>query len=175
MKKIYFILFVTINAMSDLSAQTENKHFTRQITETGSSYFLPVGETNEVVKKGEALLDVSLSVNVRWTEQCIVKPFQELIDAGVFSKQRMQELEDVEKMNIELYFDETGIVEFVCFWLYKEERSLLTDDEMLAICNKYKGVKFDLSSINVLKTTTGSKAQFYVPILFEIPFKDLEY
>lgn len=174
MKIQLFILFLALSNI--LFAQTETEHFTCQISKTGSVYFFPKQEKNEIIHKGEGLLDLSAyHGNLSWHQDTEVKPFQELIDNGTFTKQRMQELEKEESIRIKSYFDETGIVKYVCFWLPKGEKTLLTDKEMYAIYQQYKTVKYDISKAKVIKTETGSKTQFYVPILFKIPFEDLKY
>lgn len=176
MKNLFTTLLLLIGCSISLVAQTDTKHFTCQISETGSTYFFPKQETNEILKKGEGLLDLSAyHGNLTWHQDNEVKPFQELINNKTFTKQRMQELEKGENIRIKSYFDETGIIKYVCFWLPKGKKTLLTDEEMYAIYKQYKGVKYDISKAKVIKTETGLKNQFYVPILFGIPFEDLKY
>lgn len=176
MKNLFTTLLLLIGCTTSLTAQTDTKHFTCQISETGSTYFFPKQETNEILKKGEGLLDLSAyHGNLNWHQDNEVKPFQELINNRTFTKQRMQELEKGENIRIKSYFDETGIVKYVCFWLPKGKKTLLTDEEMYAIYKQYKGIKYDISKAKVIKTETGLKNRFYVSILFGIPFEDLKY
>lgn len=133
----------------------------------------PKKEVNRVLSKGMAILYYSSYHEKPWYDDAIVKPFQELIDSGVFSAKRMRELEKGDQTRIEVFFDETGIVSYVSF--YYTEKTLLTEKELYTICQKYKGVLYDLTYAGVLKSETGSKTVFYCQETFTIPFEDLKY
>lgn len=131
-------------------------------------------DVNELLKKGEAYLEVSHIVDAALTDQYLIKPLQDLVDAGVFSKKRLQELAAEDRTLVLVYFDETGLIQYVSFAIYKTDKVMLTDDEMYAISQKYETVKFDLSDVKVIKTNESS-SQFYVNVIFKIPYRDLKY
>ena len=175
MKKFTFMLMFIIASISYLFGQTETEHFIYEDIETNYFLIKPKGEINKVLDKGRATLWVEDKAKSIYLKK-ILKPFQELIDEGVFSSERMRELKQKEeKITIELYFDETGVVSYVSFAIRKERGTLLTDEELYQIHQKYKTVVFDVAETPVWKSETGSKTSFYCEESFRIPFKDLKY
>lgn len=175
MKKFTLILMFIIASISYLSGQTETEHFIREVIETNYIRIKPKGEINSVLAKGRASLWVEKKAKSIYLKK-ILKPFQELINEGVFSSERMKELKQKEeKIEVELYFDETGIVSYVSFIIRKEKDTLLTDEELYQIHQKYRKVVFDVAETPVNESETGSKTSFYSDESFRIPFDDLKY
>ena len=175
MKKFTLMFMFIIVSINYLFGQKETEHFIYEDIETNYFRIKPKGEINKVLAKGKATLWVGDKALPTYKES-ILKPFQELIDEGVFSSERMRELKQKEeKLRIELYFDETGIVSYVSFVIRKERGTLLTDEELHQVHKKYMGVAFDMTGTPVWKSETGSKTSFYCEESFRIPFKDLKY
>ena len=163
-----------------LLTQTEMEHFIYVPERGGGVSINPKGKVNSVLQKGEVILDFGdykyKKGNIPWYSDAEIKPFQKLIDKGVFSKQRMKELAaGKEPIHISLYFDETGIIKYVHFWLSDGEKTLLTDEELYAIYQAYDGLQYDLSHAKVERSENVSKTVFYCSAFFEIPFEDLKY
>ena len=177
MKKFFLvIIFMLLNAFCFLFAQTETRYFIYEPSKGGGISINPKGETNPILGKGEAVLELGgYNGHIPWHDDARVKPLQKLIDEGILSKQRMKELAGKEPIQIISYFDETGIVKYVRFWLPDGAKSLLTDEELYAICQAYKGVLYDLSHAEVERSETGSKTVFYCSDFFDIPFEDLRF
>lgn len=170
------IAFMVLSMHNTLFVQVETEHFVYVPTKGGGVRINPKNEINPILSKGEAVLDLwGYNGNIPWHDDARVKPLQELIDKGILSKQRMRELAGKEPIRVESYFDETGIVKYVHFWLPNGEKTLLTDEELYAICKAYKGVLYDLSHAKVDRSETGSKTVFYCSDFFDIPFEDLKY
>ena len=74
-----------------------------------------------------------------------------------------------------MYFDETGIVSYVSFIIKKGNDTLLTDEELYQIHQKYKTVVFDVAETPFWKSEKGTPTSFYSDESFRIPFKDLKY
>ena len=175
MKKFTLMFMFIILSINYLFGQTETEHFIYEDISTNLVRIKPKGEVNSVLAKGRAMLWVEEKAKIIYINK-ILKPFQELIDEGVFSSERMEELKQKdEKIRIEMYFDETGIVSYVSFLIHKNEKTLLTDEELCQIQRKYKQVVFDLKETPVWRSQTGSKTRFYSDESFRIPFKDLKY
>ncbi len=175
--RILFLLFVLVfTNVAYMFGQMETEHFVYEPSKGGGISIKPKGEINSILKKGEAILGLSgYNGNIPWHDDARVKPFQKLIDEGLLSKQRMKELAGKEPIQIISYFDETGIVKYVRFWLPDGEKTLLTDEELYAICQGLKGAHYDMSHAEVEMSETGSKTIFYCSDFFDIPFKDLKY
>ena len=107
MKKITLMFMFIIASINYLFGQTETEHFIYEDISTNYIRIKPKGEINSVLAKGYATLWVEEKAKSTYIKY-ILKPFQELIDEGVFSSERMKELKQKdEKIRIELYFDET--------------------------------------------------------------------
>ena len=175
MKKFTFTLMFIIASISCLFGQKETEHFIYEDISTNLICIKPKGEINSVLAKGRAMLWVEEKAKSIYINE-ILKPFQELIDEGVFSSERIEELKQKgEKIRIELYFDETGVVSYVSFIIKKVNGTLLTDEELYQIHQKYRGLVFDLSETPFWKSEKGTPTSFYSDESFRIPFKDLKY
>lgn len=172
MKHILLTLVFVITSTHCLLGQTKSEHFVYKKT-TDVTFIEPKNQVNTLLSKGWGRLEIKRKVN--WDIDVKVKHFQELIDQGVFSKERMKELEENEGIMIRLAFDETGIVSYVSFFLFKENKSILTDKELYCIAQKYTGVLFDLVGIRAFDEIGTPKLFFYTEYSFRIPFKDLKY
>lgn len=169
------LIFIIMN-ISTVFAQVETEHFVYVPEKGGGTRINPKNETNSILSKGQVVLDAGgYNGNIPWHDDARVKPLQRLIDKGILSKQRMRELAGKEPILIESYFDETGIVKYVHFWLPDGVKTLLTDEELYAICQAYKGALYDLSRAKVDISVTGPKTVFYCSDFFQIPFEDLKY
>ena len=174
MKAGLLILITVLVVSINIYGQQDSQYFKYEKIEGGNvTVILPKDEINYAVAKGKAILEHSPDFKL-WHGDVRVKPFQELIDSGVFSKERMRQLEEGDQTVIELTFDETGVISYVSFFFVKEKKSLLTEEELYAICQKYKGVVYELSHTRAF-TETGSATVFYCQDGFYIPFKDLKY
>ncbi len=108
---MFVLLILSANC---LLGQIESKYFVYETTEGNIVLIKPKNKVNTILSKGEALL--GWRELPQWYRDIRVKPFQELIDEGKFSKERMTELKKAEEgICICLYFDETGIVSYVSF------------------------------------------------------------
>ncbi|RGN37220.1 hypothetical protein [Bacteroides oleiciplenus] len=175
MKNIIILFIVVISSITTALGQKTTEHFVYEMQNSGYTYITPKGEVNHVLTKGQAILENDFSYQLPWHDDARVKPFQELIDSGFFSKQRMHELEKSDRTTIEVFFDETGTVSYIHFVIAPKEESLLTDNELYQISQKYKGIIYDMTHVSVVKSETGSKTSFYAYDMFKIPFKDLKY
>ncbi len=150
--------------------QTESQYFVYERPNNGYVIIKPKNEINRILEKGGALLELTsdtrtggalleLTSDTRtsWGECSRVKPLQELVDDGILSKQRILELKKEDKTIIEVFFDETGIVSYVYFWVIPGTKSLLTDQELYDIFKRYKGVKYDMTGVKVIESEKGSK------------------
>ena len=176
MKKITLVFMFIIASINYLFGQTETEHFIYEDVSTNFIRIKPKGEINSVLTKGYATLWVEEKAMSIYLKK-ILKPFQELIDEGVFSSERMKELKQKdEKITIELYFDETGIVSYVSFVFCKEKGTLLTDEELYQIHQKYRKVVFDIAETPFRKSENGgTPTSFHSEESFWIPFEDLKY
>lgn len=156
------------------------KHFTITTDSEGNKTIEPKNEKNKVLEKKLGYLDWNNcweNGTIPQIEKARIIPFQELIDEGVFSSQRMKHLRQyANSFYIIPYMDETGIISYVSFFATPQCKDTLTDAELLAICNKYKGVRYDLSKVYVIKRPGGgTKESFYSSDFFNIPFQSLKY
>ena len=175
MKKFTLMFMFIIVSINYLFGQKETEHFIYEDISTNLICIKPKGEINSVLAKGRAMLWVEKKAKAIYLEK-ILKPFQELINEGIFSSERMEELKQKgEKIRIELYFDETGIVSYVSFIIKKGNDTLLTDEELYQIHQKYKTVVFDVAETPFWKSEKGTPTSFYSDESFQIPFKDLKY
>ena len=175
MKKFTLMFMFIIVSINYLFGQKETEHFIYEDISTNFIRIKPKGEINSVLSKGRAMLWVEKKAKAIYLEK-ILKPFQELINEGIFSSERMEELKQKgEKIRIELYFDETGVVSYVSFIIKKVNGTLLTDEELYQIHQKYRGLVFDLSETPFWKSEKGTPTSFYSDESFRIPFKDLKY
>lgn len=173
MKLQLFILFIALSNI--LFAQTETEHFIFQPAKGGGTLITPKEKTNEILKKGEATLDwLGYDKEIPWHKDVYVKPFQEMINQHIFSSTRMKELEKNANIRICPYFDESGIIKYVEFWLPTNVTTSLTDKELYAIYQAYMGIKYDISFCKAYNDK-GIVTQFYCSDFFEIPFEDLKY
>ena len=175
MKKKLFVLIVFVLSINTVFGQKETSHFIYEKQKSGLIIIKAKNENNSILSKGEAVLTHDLAFKIPWHKESRVKPFQELIDDGTFSKERLQKLRKEDNIRIEVYFDETGVVSFVRFIVGANENTLLTDEELYKITQKYIGVKYDMSHARVYKSETGSKTIFYLSDYFYIPYEDLKY
>ena len=175
MKKFTLMFMFIIVSINYLFGQKETEHFIYEDISTNFIRIKPKGEINSVLSKGRAMLWVEKKAKAIYLEK-ILKPFQELINEGIFSSERMEELKQKgEKIRIELYFDETGVVSYVSFIIKKVNGTLLTDEELYQIHQKYRGLVFDLTETPFWKSEKGTPTSFYSDESFRIPFKDLKY
>ena len=175
MKKFTLMFMFIIVSINYLFGQKETEHFIYEDISTNFIRIKPKGEINSVLSKGRAMLWVEKKAKAIYLEK-ILKPFQELINEGIFSSERMEELKQKgEKIRIELYFDETGVVSYVSFIIKKVNGTLLSDEELYQIHQKYRGLVFDLSETPFWKSEKGTPTSFYSDESFRIPFKDLKY
>lgn len=175
MKKFTLMFMFIIVSINYLFGQKETEHFIYEDISTNFIRIKPKGEINSVLSKGRAMLWVEKKAKAIYLEK-ILKPFQELINEGIFSSERMEELKQKgEKIRIELYFDETGVVSYVSFIIKKVNGTLLTDEELYQIHQKYRGLVFDLTETPFWKSEKGTPTSFYSDESFQIPFKDLKY
>ena len=173
-----FLLFVLVfTNVAYMFGQMETEHFVYN-----------KGDMNVTVSlKGKKHIDTLFpkmdvrleGQGVAWIVNARKKPFQELIDEGVFSKERMQELEKTDdSLNIYVFFDETGIISDVYFSMPIVRKSLLTEKELYCICQKYLGKVYDLTNVVAWddNSLTPKKRKTFLSFdLFNIPFKDLKY
>ena len=90
-------------------------------------------------------------------------------------RNRMQDLKKNANIRIIPYFDESGIISYVEFWLPDNVTTALSDEELHVINQAYTGVKMDLS-FAVGRNGYGMKIEeFHCSGFFEIPFEDLKY
>lgn len=173
MKVQLFILFLALSNI--LSAQTETEHFIFQPAKGGGTEILPKNKTNEILKKGEAVLSwLDYEGHLPWEEEVYIKPFQNMINQHIFSSQRMKELKESANIYICTYFDESGIIKYVRFWKPDNTSTSLTDKELYAIYQAYMGVKYDISFCKA-HNDKGIVTRFYCADFFEIPFENLKY
>ena len=176
--RILFLLFVLVfTNVAYMFGQTESEQF---LYEKDHEYF-------SISLKGKMQLDTLLRKSdvrleghgVAWFVNARVKPFQELIDEGAFSKERMRELEKVnDPLGIYVFFNETGIISDVYFSMPVVKRSLLTDKELYCIYQKYLGKVYDLTNVVAWDDNplTPKKRKTFLSFdFFNIPFKDLKY
>ncbi len=175
MKKILFVLIVFVLSANTALGQKETSRFVYEKRESGLVIIKSKNENNSILSKGRAIISHDIDFKIPWHEESRVKPFQELIDVGTFSKERLQKLKKEDNTGIRVYFDETGVVSFVRFIVGANENTLLTDEELYKITQKYIGVKYDMSHARVYKSETGSKTIFYLSDYFYIPYEDLKY
>ena len=88
MKKFTFMLMFIIASISYLFGQKETEHFIYEDISTNLICIKPKGEINSVLAKGRAMLWVEEKAKSIYINE-ILKPFQELIDEGVFPSERM--------------------------------------------------------------------------------------
>lgn len=156
--------------------QNDSQYFNYEKDRNGYTIITPKNEVNTVLKKGQAsLYPTDPDYKTPMHDDCRVKPFQELIDSGTFSRKRMRELARKDQTRISVYHDETGIVSYIYFYIPIGKKSLLTEKELCLISQKLKTVKYDLSQVAVYRSETGSKTVFYCKDFYSIPFKDLKY
>ena len=104
MKKFTLMFMFIIVSINYLFGQKETEHFIYEDISTNFIRIKPKGEINSVLSKGRAMLWVEKKAKAIYLEK-ILKPFQELINEGIFSSERMEELKQKgEKIRIELYF-----------------------------------------------------------------------
>ena len=175
MKARILAFMVAIAVAMGMYGQTSSQHFNYEKIKGGHTLILPKGEVNQVLTKGGAILEGGNERFWKIWREAQVKPFQELIDSGFFSSERMRQLAKEDHTKIELTFDETGVVSYVSFFVGNGEKTILTDEELYRISQKYKTVVYDMTCTSVAKSATGSKVRFYCQEFFGIPFKDLKY
>lgn len=159
-----------------LYGQNDARYFKYEKDKNGYTIITPKNEVNTVLKKGQAsLYPTDSEYKTLVHEDCRVKPFQELIDNGIFSSRRMRELAQEDQTRISVYYDEIGVVSYVYFYIPVDKQSLLTEKELCLISQKLKTVKYDLSGLAVYRSESGSKTAFYCKDFYSIPFKDLKY
>ena len=123
-----------------------------------------------------------------WIHTTRAKPFQKLIDKGVFTKERMKELAINDETWISPHFDETGVIKYLFFTTFDAsnyKKSLLTQQELLLIYEAYKGEKYDLSELSLIINSDKEEKQhiyrpgeiheFYSFDNFKIPYADLNF
>ena len=174
MKKNLLMIVVILLSATTLKGQTESQYFVYERPNNGYVIIKPKNEINRILEKGGALLELTSDTRTSWGECSRVKPLQELVDDGILSKQRILELKKEDKTIIEVFFDETGIVSYVYFWVLPGTKSLLTDQELYEILQRYKGIKYDMTGVSVIESEKGSKASFYSSDAFELPYEDLK-
>ena len=174
MKARILAFMVAIAVAMGMYGQTSSQHFNYEKIKGGHTLILPKNEVNQVLTKGGAILNGNEKARKVWHD-VRVKPFQELIDSGFFSSERMKQLEKEDHIKIEPTFDETGVISYVSFLVGNGEKTILTDEELYRISQKYKTVVYDMTCTSVAKSATGSKVRFYCQEFFGIPFKDLKY
>ncbi len=176
--KIFFLIFVfVITNMTYVFGQTETEHFVYDKGDTNVTVSLKGKERIDTLFPK---MDVRLEgQGVAWIVNARVKPFQELIDEGVFSRERMQELEKADdSLSIYVFFDETGVVFDIYFSMPVARKSLLTEKELFLIYQKYLGITYDLTDVTAWddNSLTPKKRKTFLSFdLFNIPFKDLKY
>lgn len=176
MKKYLVSLLSLITVVISLYGQNDARCFKYEKDQNGYTIITPKNEVNTVLKKGQAsLYSTDSDYKSPVHEDCRVKPFQELIDNGAFSSRRMRELSREDQTRISVYYDETGIVSYIYFYIPVGKQSLLTEKELCLISEKLKTVKYDLSRLAVYRSETGSKTVFYCKDFYSIPFEDLKY
>ena len=174
MKKNLLMIVVILLSATTLKGQTESQYFVYERPNNGYVIIKPKNEINRILEKGGALLELTSDTRTSWGECSRVKPLQGLVNDGIFSKQRILELKKEDKTIIEVFFDETGIVSYVYFWVLPGTKSLLTDQELYEILQRYKGIKYDMTGVSVIESEKGSKASFYSSDAFELPYEDLK-
>lgn len=175
-KKYYSLFFALFIVHTCLLAQVTTKHFIWKPAVGGGTSIVPKDKENVVLKKPEAYLDwLGYEGHIPWYEDVEVRPFQTLIDKGYFSSNRMQDLEKNANIRIIPYFDESGIISYVEFWLPDNVTTALTDEELHVINQAYTGVKIDLSFVTGRDSIGRKLDEYYCSGFFEIPFEDLKY
>lgn len=177
MKIFFLIVLFVISNMTYTFGQTETEHF---VYDKGSINVVVSLKGKEKIDTLFPKMDVHLEgQGVAWIVNARVKPFQELIDEGTFSRGRMQELEKVDdSLNIYVFFDETGVVYDIYFSMPIARKSLLTEKELYCIYEKYLGTVYDLTDVVAWddnSLTPKKRTTFLAFDLFNIPFKDLKY
>ncbi len=171
------MLMFIIGNISSMFGQTETEYF---VYEKEGDYFKLLPKGKEYVGTYLSKTDVRLEYHsVDWIVSARVNPFQELIDKGIFSKERMEELEKAnDSLGIYVFFNETGIVSDVYFSMPIARRTLLTDEELYCIYQKYLGVLYDLTGVIAWDENSLSPKErktFLSLDYFKIPFEDLKY
>lgn len=132
-------------AIMQLQAQ-ENSRFER-VSDKGSTYIYLKGKTkNPVEYKGPASINSRTNPRAfhdRWRTEVYTKPIQNLINRNIFSKERIEFLQQNDKTRVYLKFDETKQVRWIFFFVYKDYKSYLTDDELWEIYKIYENLKYD--------------------------------
>ncbi len=188
MKKTFLLLIsLFIVATTAIYGQTtETEHFIheKKFYKSGSLTIIrPKNEVNHTLKKEIVRLmyntdistDVFFDLLYMYYYNARAKPFQDLIDKGTFTKKRMKKLAEKDKTAICTFFDETGIVSYVEFWVSEGDKSLFTDKELYLIYQQLKKVKYDLSLWKVYLPKTASNTNFRGQDLYNIPYKELRY
>ncbi|WP_303207158.1 hypothetical protein [Bacteroides oleiciplenus] len=174
MKKNILVIVVILLSTTTLMGQTESQHFVYEYSNSGFVRIKPKNEINRILEKGGVLLELTSEIRTFWGEYSRVKPLQELVDDEVLSKKRILELKKEDKTMIRVYFDETGIVSYVSFWIIPGMKSLLTDQELYDIAQRYKGIKYDMTGVKIVESEKSTKTSFYSSDAFELPYEDLK-
>ena len=177
MKHFLLMLIFMVTNISSMFGQTETDHF---VYDKDRDYFRVFLKEKEQVGTYLSKINIRMEYhNLVWVVNARVKPFQELIDEGTFSKERMKELEKAnDSFGIYVFFNETGIVSDVYFTMPVARRSLLTDEELYCIYQKCLGVLYDLTNVVVLDAnslTPKVMKSFLAYDFFKIPFEALKY
>lgn len=182
MKKTSVTTTLLFISLFIVCAQNESEFFEYKKTEYGSTMIQPKGKTNTILSKPRGLMEYFFPENINFIRRLSEKnaqAFQELIDDGTFSTDRMKELEKNEGIRITYYYDETGYVSYVDFFIHVNESSILTEKELCAIYHKYMSIKLDMSNVTVWNADDESSHEpiqsYHRSCFFSIPFKQLIY
>lgn len=176
MKTRLLTLLSIIVFVIDLYGQNTQSHFKYEKDKYGTINIIPLNEVNPTQGKEEVSLHPrKVGRPIVWEEIYQIKPFQELVDSGVFSKDRIRELIKEDQTNVSVYFDETGSVKYIFYCVMSNKKSLLTDKELVIISQKLKTVKYDLSPFIAMNVDRGIRTVFFHIDFYTIPFKDLKY
>ncbi len=177
MRTLFLIFMFVFTNVAYVFGQTETEHFVYYKGDISVTVSLKGKDRIDTLFPK---MDVRLEgQGVAWIVNARIKPFQELIDEGVFSKDRMQELEKADdSLSIYIFFDETGVIFDIYFSMPIVKKPLLTDKELYSIYQKYLGTVVDLSNVVAWddnSLTPKKRKAFWAFDFFDIPFKDLKY
>lgn len=176
MKTRLLTLLSIITFVINLYGQNTETHFKYEKNKYGTTSIIPLNEVNPILGKEEVSLHPrEVGRPIVWEKKYHIKPFQELVDSGIFSKDRIKELIKEDQTNVSVYFDETGSVKYVSYYVMSNQKSLLTDQELVLISKKLKTIKYDLSPFIAMNVDRSIRTVFFHLDRYTIPFKDLKY
>lgn len=181
MKKVIITLFVAFYAIATAFAQTtiSSEHFIYEYKDKqGMVIVKPKDRVDTTLAKEEGLWKLDHQ-KLNWRD-IRRSTFQELINQNIISSDRIKELANAkEKIRIEVHFDETGVISYVYFTYYKNNGTLLTDNELYQISQAYLGKVYSVEGAAEVwqydKVPPRKLTIFRGEDSFYIPFEELVY